>query len=191
MKNSILKVLIKAGLTLSLASTLSGCVGSNAVTEKLMQFNVKAVDNRYARGGLNMLLAPAYAATATVDYLVINSLEFWTGTNPINGKAHIFDSDVDTMLKINDELDPSFTKPPVELPIEPLTQVESAQKQVYSAQMKTPNANTVDFHLVYSNGETAILRGEKSGDLVNFYMDGELVTTTSMDELAAYQASKA
>ncbi len=71
--------------------TLFGCVGSNAVTGKLMGFNVKAVDNRYARGGSNMLLAPAYGITIA-DYIVFNSLEFWTGMNLINKKPHIFDT---------------------------------------------------------------------------------------------------
>ncbi|MDD1830225.1 DUF3332 family protein, partial [Photobacterium sp. ZSDE20] len=52
---------------------LSGCVGSNVATNKLMEYNVKAVDNRYARGGLNMAMSPLYAVTVGADYLVLNS----------------------------------------------------------------------------------------------------------------------
>lgn len=79
MNRFVKPIIISASLV-----TLFGCVGSNAVTGKLMEFNVKAVDNRYARGGLNMLLAPAYGITVAADYIVFNSLEFWTGKNPIN-----------------------------------------------------------------------------------------------------------
>ncbi|WP_155487383.1 DUF3332 family protein, partial [Vibrio campbellii] len=44
MKKLTIKVI---GFSL-LAASLSGCVGSNAVTGKLMKFNVEVVDNRYA-----------------------------------------------------------------------------------------------------------------------------------------------
>lgn len=176
-----------AALTASLAGTLSGCVGSNAVTATLMKFNVAAVDNRYARGGLNMLLAPVYGLTITADAIVFNSLEFWSGTNPINGKTHIFDTKTKTMLNINDDLDPALR----DAPLDPITQTEMFEKEVYSTQIKTINAGTLDFHIVYTNGDKAILRGEKQGEIITFYIDGELVTTTSMDELASYQASKA
>lgn len=64
MKKTISKVVALAVVSVA----LSGCVGSNAVTGYLMKFNVKAVDNRYARGGLNMLLAPAYGLTIAADY---------------------------------------------------------------------------------------------------------------------------
>ena len=54
------KKFVKLAFMISLTAGLSGCVGSNAVTEKVMQFNLEVVDNRYARGGVNMLLAPVY-----------------------------------------------------------------------------------------------------------------------------------
>ena len=53
MKKIALKIV---GLTV-LASALTGCIGSNAVTGKVMKFNVEVVDNRYARSGVNFLLA--------------------------------------------------------------------------------------------------------------------------------------
>jgi len=187
MKKNILKTAMMATLTVSLAGGLSGCVGSNAVTATLMKFNVAAVDNRYARGGLNMLLAPVYGLTMTADAIVFNSLEFWSGKNPINGKSHVFDTKTKTMLNINDDLDPALH----DAPLDPITKTESVEKEVYSTQVEAVNATTLDFHIVYTNGEKAILRGEKSGDMVTFYMDGELVTTTSMDELVAYQATNA
>ncbi|MFA0500688.1 DUF3332 family protein, partial [Vibrio sp. 10N.222.46.A1] len=45
MKTTITKAVAVAAIVMSLA----GCVGSNAVTGKLMKFNVEVVDNRYAR----------------------------------------------------------------------------------------------------------------------------------------------
>lgn len=176
-----------ATLTVSLAGGLSGCIGSNAVTANVVKFNLEVVDNRYARGGVNMLLAPVYALTVAADTIVFNSIEFWSGENPLNGKPHIFDTKTKTMMNINDDLDPSL----VDAPLDPITQTETAEKEVYSTQVEPVNDNTLDFHIVYTNGEKATLRGEKKDDIVTFYMDGEFVTTASIDDLSAYQATKA
>ena len=180
MKNKLVKVAVMATLTAGLAGSLSGCVGSNAVSGMLMKFNVEAVDNRYARGGLNMLLAPVYALTFAADVLVFNSIQFWAGKNPLDGKPHIFDSKTKTMLNINDDLDPSLQDAPVDM--------SSTTKEVYSTQMVAVNANTFDMNIVYTNGDTAVLRGEKSGDMVTYYMNGEKIITTTMDELKAFKS---
>ncbi|MCK5819972.1 MAG: DUF3332 family protein [Psychromonas sp.] len=182
MKNRIVKAAIMASLTISLAGGLSGCVGSNVVTGKLLKFNLEAVDNRYARGGLNFLLSPVYAFTAAADAFVFNSIEFWAGKNPINDNPHIFDTKTKTMLNINDDLDPSLHEAPVDLS-------STDEKSVYSTQMVSVNSNTIDTNIVYTNGDTAVLRSQKNGDLITYYMDGEQVGTTTIDELKSYQAS--
>lgn len=184
MKKSIVKIAIMTSLTAGLAGSLSGCIGSNAVTAKVMQFNLEVVDNRYARGGVNILLAPVYALSVAVDAFVFNSIEFWAGKNPLNGKPHIFDTKTKTMLNINQDLDPSLR----DAPLDPITKAPLTEKSVYSAQANPINENTIDYHIVYTNGDKAVLRGEKSGDMVTFYLDGEFITTASINELEAYVA---
>lgn len=175
------KILIKtAGLAI-LATTLTGCVGSNAVTGKLMKFNVEVVDNRYARAGVNLLLAPVYGITTAVDYLVLNSLEFWTGKNPMTGAPHIFDSKVDTMYKVNDDLDPSLQSAPVD----PITM----QKAIKSGEMKQIDDNTIQMDITYNNGDEAVLRGIRDGDNVSYYIDGQLVSKTTIAQLEALKQS--
>jgi len=179
MKKTITKI-----VALSVAAmALSGCVGSNAVTGYLMKFNLKAVDNRYARGGLNILLAPAYGLTVAADYLVFNSLEFWTGSNPLTGAPHIFDSKVDTMLDINDQLDKSLT----EAPVGPITQVDMIDK----GQMQQIDENTIQMDITYQSGERATLVGVRDGEMVTYFIDGEIVAQTSMQELESYAATRA
>ncbi|GAL11366.1 ABC-type multidrug transport system ATPase and permease component [Vibrio astriarenae] len=179
MNNKIIKIGAVAGVVLA----LSGCVGSNAVTGKLMEFNVKAVDNRYARGGLNMLLAPVYGITVAADYIVFNSLEFWTGKNPINGNPHIFDTKTDTYIEVNHQLDPSLR----EAPVPPITQMRSIEK----GQMQQIDENTLQMDITYNNGETATLVGVKQGDDVTFFLDGEAIAQTSIQELEAYANTSA
>lgn len=171
------KNIFKSALVTTAVLSLSGCVGSNAVTEALMGFNLKAVDNRYARGGLNILLSPVYGITVAADYLVFNSIEFWAGKNLINGKPHIFDTKTDTMLDINDELDDSLT----EAPVGPLS-----QRTITQGQMKALDENTLQMDIVYNTGERATLLGVKDGDNIQYFMNGELVANTTIDELEAY-----
>ncbi|WP_240923556.1 DUF3332 family protein [Psychromonas sp. SA13A] len=174
----------------SLTTSLSACVGSNAVTDKVMQFNLEVVDNRYGRGGINILLIPVYALTLAVDVVIFNALEFWTGENPLNGEPHIFDSKVKTMYKVNEKVDPALTRPPLK-PLQK-TQVDhnSAEKSVYSMQVNPVNSKTIDYNIVYTNGEKAVLRGEKVGELVTFSLNGEFVTMASLDELSDFMTPK-
>lgn len=167
------------GAVAAVAVTLSGCIGTNAVTAKVMGFNLRVVDNRYARGGINMLLAPVYALTAVADAIVFNSIEFWAGTNPLNGKPHIFDSKVKTMYDINDDLSPALKEAP-------LSKLNSSEREVSLVQMKQVNETTLEFYITYTSGEKAVLRGQKLGNIVAYDMDGELLTTTTMDELETF-----
>ncbi|MCK6263525.1 DUF3332 domain-containing protein [Vibrio sp. ZSDE26] len=179
MKNIVTKTI---GLTL-IATALTGCVGSNAVTEKVVTFNVEVVDNRYARAGVNLLLAPVYGVTTAVDYVVFNSLEFWTGKNPLNGKPHLFDTKVDTQFKINDELDPSLT----DAPIAPI----SNNRTIESGVLKSVDENTIQMDITYNNGDTGVLTGVRNGEDVSYFIDGQLVSQTTMGQLEALQAEKA
>lgn len=167
------KPLLLAAVALS-TPILSGCVGSNFTTKKLMEFNVKVVDNRYARGGVNFLLAPVYGFTTLADYFVVNSIEFWTGKNPFDGTPHIFDSKVDTYIDINGDLDPSLT----DAPIDPIS-----YKQVEESQLRSIDENTIEMTVTYVDGTSSVLMGEKSGSDITFTVDGEVVSTTSIEAL--------
>ncbi|WP_019027642.1 hypothetical protein [Colwellia piezophila] len=49
----------------------------------------------------------------------------------------------------------------------------------------------LQFNITYNTGETALLRGEKDGEMVSFYMNDEFVTKVSMADLNAYVENKA
>lgn len=164
------------------AASLSGCIGSNAVTGYVMKFNLEVVDNRYARGGVNMLLAPVYAFTVAVDALIFNSIEFWAGKNPINGKPHIFDTKTKTMYNMNDDLDPSLT----EAPLDPIS-----MRQVESSTFEAIDANTFHMHVTYNNGDKAMVMGVRDGENVSYYYNGELVAETTLSQLEELAATKA
>ncbi len=176
------KMITKACIAATAVTALSGCVGSNAVTEYVMGWNLKAVDNRYARGGLNILMSPIYGIAIAADYIVFNSLEFWTGKNVLNGKPHIFDSKVDTYIDVNDKVDDSLKT----APIKPLTY----NRIIKQGQMEQLNENTIKMDITYDTGETATLVGVRNGNDVTYYLDGVTVSQTTMDELVAYTQTR-
>lgn len=73
------------------ASLTTGCIGGMALSGKVKQWNLEVTQNRWAREGvfLALYLIPVYPFAGMADLLVVNSIEFHTGTNPVSGKARI------------------------------------------------------------------------------------------------------
>lgn len=70
-------------------TTSTGCIGTGALGGKVRKFNLETTDHRWGREGLFVLLQVVYGFAAMGDLLVVNSIEFWTGTNPLNGKPSV------------------------------------------------------------------------------------------------------
>lgn len=74
-------------LTLSTAAVLgsSACFGSFNLTRKLYGFNKDVSKDKFVRElvflGLNIV--PIYGVAGFIDAVVANTVEFWTGENPI------------------------------------------------------------------------------------------------------------
>jgi len=83
----------KAIAALLLASSLTGCMGHNALTAKALKFNLSTAEGRWGREGLfvGMFIIPVYPIFKLLDLLLFNSIEFWSGTNPLNGKSPLVD----------------------------------------------------------------------------------------------------
>ncbi len=77
----------------ALAAWSAGCIGTGGLTGKAREMNLRAVENRWGRQGLylGMQALWIYRITTVADLFVFNSIEFWSGTNPINGRTAIAD----------------------------------------------------------------------------------------------------
>lgn len=64
--------------------SLSGCFGNFALTRKAYQFN-ESVGDKWVQQIVFWLMnfVPVYNAAATLDLVLFNTIEFWTGSNPI------------------------------------------------------------------------------------------------------------
>ncbi|MGF1685198.1 DUF3332 domain-containing protein [Photobacterium japonica] len=177
------KIALKAVAMTILATSLTGCIGQMGTSQLVTKVNLSVVDNRYARAGLYLLLGPVYGIAATADLFIFNSIEFWTGRNPITGKSPaLADTPMNAVIKVNGQLGSDLSTPP-------LASVRNSD--IEAASFNQLDDSTLEMNVSYTNGETAVLRGEKAGDNVNFYLDGEFITAVSVDELSQYARNQA
>jgi len=66
----------------------NACFGSFNLTRKLMGFNQSVSSNKWIRWFvfLGLYILPVYAFASLADIFFANSVEFWTGKNPITAK---------------------------------------------------------------------------------------------------------
>ena len=78
---------------LLLAVSLTGCMGRNGLVKKALKWNLTTTEHRWGREGIfvGMFVIPVYPLFMLADILVLNSIEFWSGKNPINGKSPLVD----------------------------------------------------------------------------------------------------
>ena len=61
----------------------TSCVGSFSLFNKLASWNKDATGSKFLNEIIFIVISPAYAVCSVADALVLNSIEFWSGSNPI------------------------------------------------------------------------------------------------------------
>jgi hypothetical protein len=83
----MLKRWTSLGLAAAMAVSVvgvTGCYGSFNLTRKLYTWNGKLGDKWInSLATFAMLVIPVYGVAGIVDYVVLNTVEFWTGSNPV------------------------------------------------------------------------------------------------------------
>lgn len=80
------KKYLSVALVMALAGSMlcTSCIGSFALTNKLLGWN-KQIGNKFVNELVFFAfwIIPVYEVSALADILVINSIEFWSGNNPV------------------------------------------------------------------------------------------------------------
>lgn len=104
-----------------LASSMlfSSCIGNFALTNKVLSWN-KQIGNKFVNELVffGFWILPVYEISALADVLVINTVEFWSGTNPIAAGQKVVSDENNRYLiawdengyTITDEKDNTVTK---------------------------------------------------------------------------------
>lgn len=76
---------VAAVVVVAMTGSLAGCFGSFRATKNVYNFNRTVHPNPWVREGmfLGMVIIPVYPLATLFDALILNSLEFWTGRNPL------------------------------------------------------------------------------------------------------------
>lgn len=94
MKKKYLAMAVAISLVCSM--TLSSCIGSFTLTNKLLGWN-RQVGNKFVNELVFFAfwVLPVYEVSGLADLLVLNSIEFWSGENPVarNSSEEIDGSD--------------------------------------------------------------------------------------------------
>jgi hypothetical protein len=73
---------IAAVLAVAFGALSAGCFGSFQLTKQLYEVN-KSVQDKYLRSAVTWLFIIPYAFTTTLDFLIFNVVEFWSGKSPV------------------------------------------------------------------------------------------------------------
>jgi hypothetical protein len=81
---------------------LGGCMGRNALTGKVLRWNLETADSRWGREGifLGLWITLVYPICSVLDLLLFNSIEFWSGENNLNGKSPVVDMPKEEVQKL-------------------------------------------------------------------------------------------
>ncbi|NDV78012.1 DUF3332 domain-containing protein [Dysgonomonas sp. 511] len=72
-----------AALVLASSLLFSSCIGSFSLTSRFASWNQTIDSNRFVNAILFVVFIPAYMVTLVGDALLFNTIEFWTGSNPV------------------------------------------------------------------------------------------------------------
>jgi hypothetical protein len=99
--NKQFKTLVFVAVASSMMLMAAGCYGSFNLTKKVYQWN-GSMSDKWVKElvflGLNVI--PVYEVSAGIDAIILNSIEFWTGSNPVAFNAN---SENGTTLTFNTE----------------------------------------------------------------------------------------
>jgi len=100
------KMLCMMSLAVALV-VASGCVGGNngfVLTQKLYKWNTSEIDNKWAQEGVFLAfnIVPVYGICVFVDAIVLNSFDFWTGSNPLASTTIEVDGQMVSLEKQSD-----------------------------------------------------------------------------------------
>lgn len=80
MYNKTLKSII---LLMTGAFLMNSCIGSFGLFKKVLAWNKSATNSKFLNELIFILISPAYVLCGTADLLVLNTIEFWSGSNPM------------------------------------------------------------------------------------------------------------
>ena len=89
-----IRISVAAILLAGTSLVFTSCIGSFGLTNKVLSWN-RNIGSKFVNElvFLAFWILPVYEVTALADVLVINSIEFWSGSNPLTASTKVVDTD--------------------------------------------------------------------------------------------------
>jgi hypothetical protein len=96
-------MLKRVTVALLLVAMSTGCLGRNGLKRKVEKMNLSVTENRWGREGTFVALQVlwVYRICLVLDLFIFNSIEFWSGENPITGESPLVDLPMSDVEKIS------------------------------------------------------------------------------------------
>lgn len=161
-------------ITMASSVLLSSCIGSFGLTNKLLDWN-RNIDSKFVNElvFIAFWIVPVYEISAIADVLVLNSIEFWSGENPVADAGTIKTIDTKNGVYTVETQKDGYH-----------IQKEGEEKTVDLVFNKTDKSWNVE-----ANGETTkLLKFNGDDEVVMFLPDGkEMNVELSKDGVLAFQ----
>lgn len=88
------KFILSVAMAALLCSSMSSCMGKFALTKNLYGWN-EQISNKFVNElvFIAFWVLPVYEVCGLADLLVLNSIEFWSGDNPMSASTKTIDTD--------------------------------------------------------------------------------------------------
>lgn len=88
------KIIITVALAALLCTSMTSCMGKFALTRNLYAWN-EQVSNKFVNEIVFVAfwILPVYEVCGLADLLVLNSIEFWSGDNPMTASTKVIDTE--------------------------------------------------------------------------------------------------
>ena len=143
------KINLKA-LALLLAGALltSSCIGSFGLFNKYEKWQCSMTSNNYVNGIVGLILQPIVAPIClTVDALVLNTIEFWTGSKPIAMNQEVMGTD---------------------------GKLYAVKSTKHGYKITSPTGEVTEFRYDAANNAWSVKKGNLTVDLFRFNADGTI-----------------
>ena len=81
---------------------ITGCMGHNGLTQKVKKGNLRITEHRWGREGIfvGFQVLWVYRVSILLDLLIFNSIEFWSGENPLTDQSALVNIPKEMLEKI-------------------------------------------------------------------------------------------
>ena len=88
------KIIIPVAIAALMCSSLTSCMGQFALSKKIYAWN-EQISNKFVNElvFIAFWVLPVYEVCGLADVLVLNSIEFWSGDNPMTASTKAIDTD--------------------------------------------------------------------------------------------------